>query len=324
MDFVEGISTMAGIGDPALKTGLAIYMYVCNRSMENKAFFSSDGDFLIVPQVGALEIKTEMGRIWVEPQEIAVIPRGIKFAVEVQGHCRGYIAELFAGHFRLPELGPIGANGLAQARDFMCPTAWFEDLGVSYKVVNKFCGELFEYTLPHSVFDTVAWHGTYYPFKYDLRNYNAMGTVTYDHPDPCIFTVLTCQSADPGTAVLDFVIFPPRWMVAEHTFRPPYYHRNTMTEFMGNIIGVYDAKKHGFLPGTASLHSCMAAHGPEAEVFRKGSTAELAPVRYPDNSLQFMFETCYMLRIAPWAVERIDDTYLQCWQGIEKLYVSRE
>lgn len=322
IDFVQGISTMAGIGDPALKSGLAIYMYSCNANMAQKAFYSSDGDFLIVPQVGTLEIRTEMGMIRVEPQEIVVVPRGIKFSVNVNGPSRGYISEIFSGHFYLPELGPIGANGLANSRDFLIPTASFEDIEAEFKVVNKFSGELFEYTLPHSVFDTVAWHGNYYPYKYDLRNYNAMGTVTYDHPDPCIFTVLTCQSPDPGTAVLDFVIFPPRWMVAEHTFRPPYYHRNTMTEFMGNIIGVYDAKTHGFIPGTASLHSCMAAHGPEAEVFHKGSNSELIPVRYPDNCLQFMFETCYMLKIAPWAVDNLDETYLNCWQGLEKTHLS--
>lgn len=322
VDFVQGISTMAGIGDPALKTGLAIYMYSCNKSMENKAFYSSDGDFLIVPQIGSLTLKTEMGRIHVDVQEIVVVPRGIKFSVCVEGPSRGYICEIFSGHLRLPELGPIGANGLANARDFLIPSAWFEDFEGNYAVVNKFSGELFEFTLNHSVFDTVAWHGTYYPFKYDLRNYNAMNTVTYDHPDPCIFTVLTCQSADPGTAVLDFVIFPPRWMVGEHTFRPPYYHRNTMTEFMGNIIGSYDAKSAGFTPGTASLHSCMTAHGPEASVFKKGSTMELNPVRYPNDHLQFMFETCFMLRLAPWALDRLDQNYLECWNGLDKLYVS--
>jgi homogentisate 1,2-dioxygenase len=322
VDFVQGISTMAGIGDPAQKSGLAIYMYSCNASMENKAFYSSDGDFLIVPEQGTLSVKTELGRLTVSAQEMLLIPRGIKFSVYVDSPCRGYISEVFSGHLRLPELGPIGANGLANARDFQCPTAWFEDLSVDFTVINKFSGELFEYRLPHSVFDTVAWHGTYYPLKYDLRHYNAMGTVTYDHPDPCIFTVLTCQSAEPGTAVLDFVIFPPRWMVAEHTFRPPYYHRNTMTEFMGNIVGSYDAKTVGFTPGTASLHSCMSAHGPEAAVFDKGTNAELAPVRYPDNHLQFMFETCYMLRLAPWAMERNDEEYLRCWGGLNKLHVS--
>ena len=322
IDFVSGISTMAGIGDPALKTGLAIYMYSCNKSMEKKAFYSSDGDFLIVPQVGKLEIKTEMGRINVEPQEIVVVPRGIKFSVAVEGNCRGYICENFGGHFKIPDLGPIGANGLANARDFLCPVAWYEDIEDEYTVVNKFSGELFEFTLPYSVFDTVAWHGNYYPYKYDLRHYNAMGSVTYDHPDPCIFTVLTSQSPDPGTAFLDFVIFPPRWVVAEHTFRPPYYHRNTMTEFMGNIIGTYDAKTKGFTPGTASLHSCMTAHGPEANIFNNASNTEMKPVRYPDNALQFMFETCFMLRIAPWSIENLDETYLECWQGIQKLYTS--
>ncbi|CAG9323489.1 unnamed protein product [Blepharisma stoltei] len=320
IDFVQGISTMGGIGDPTVKTGLAIYMYSCNTSMDNKAFYSADGDFLIVPQLGSLLIKTEMGRLSIEPQEIAVIPRGIKFAVYVQGDSRGYISEVFSGHFKIPDLGPIGANGLANPRDFYAPVAWYEDIDAEFTVVGKFGGELFQYTLPHSPFDVVAWHGNYTPYKYDLRNYNTMNTVSYDHADPCIFTVLTCQSLDPGTAVLDFVIFPPRWMVAEHTFRPPYYHRNTMTEFMGNIVGTYDAKTDGFVPGGASLHSCMSGHGPEAKVFEKGSTSKLEPVRYPDNNLQFMFETMFMLRIPSWALERerLDINYLECWKGLEK------
>jgi homogentisate 1,2-dioxygenase len=322
IDFIDGITTVAGVGDPALKTGLGIYMYSCNRSMENKAFYSSDGDFLIVPQVGSLLIKTEMGRIHVEPLEIVVIPRGIKFAVYTTQPSRGYIAETFAGHFTLPDVGPIGPNGLAQVRDFLAPTAWFEDLNADFIVINKFSGELFEYSLPHSVFDTVAWHGNYYPYKYDLRKFNVIGSVLYDHPDPSIFTVLSCLSNEPGTAVLDFVIFPPRWIVAEHTFRPPFFHRNTMTEFMGNIQGTYDAKTHGFTPGTATLHSCMAAHGPESSVFEKASNAELAPVRFPDGTLQFMFETCYMLKVAPWSLERLDTGYLDCWQGLEKLFKS--
>ena len=209
-DFVEGISTVAGIGDPSMKTGLAIYMYSCNKSMENKAFYSADGDFLIVPQSGSLLIKTEMGRLLVQPSEIVVIPRGIKFAVYVEENCRGYISESFSGHFKLPDLGPIGSNGLANPRDFLCPTAWFEDIQAEFIVIAKFSGGLFKYILPHSVFDTVAWHGNYFPYKYDLKTFNAMGTVTFDHPDPSIFTVLTCQSNEPGTAVLDFVIFPPR------------------------------------------------------------------------------------------------------------------
>lgn len=210
IDFVQGMTTYAGIGDPSLKTGLGIYMYSCSASMENKAFYSADGDLIIVPQVGKLSIKTELGRLTVEPQEIAVIPRGIKFAVYVEGASRGYVSEVFSGHFKIPDLGPIGANGLANPRDFQTPVAWYEDLDADFSVVSKFGGELFQYTLNHSVFDVVAWHGNYCPYKYDLRLYNAMNTVSFDHADPCIFTVLTIQSQEPGTAVLDFVIFPPR------------------------------------------------------------------------------------------------------------------
>jgi homogentisate 1,2-dioxygenase len=322
VDFIEGIMTMAGAGDPAFKSGLAIYMYSCNKSMQNKAFYSSDGDFLIVPQMGILHIKTEMGLLDVEPQEIVVIPRGIKFAVAVDGVSRGYICEIFSGHLKIPDLGPIGANGLANPRDFLCPTASYEDIEVPFKVDTKFGGKLFRYKLPHSIFDVVAWSGNYYPYKYDLRKFNTMGTVSFDHPDPCIFTVLTCQTLEPGVAVLDFVIFPPRWMVAEHTFRPPYYHRNTMTEFMGNIVGTYDAKTVGFLPGTASLHSCMAGHGPEAGVFEKASNAELVPVKYPDNHMQFMFETSYMLRLNKECLRFIDEDYVLCWQGLKKMHLG--
>jgi homogentisate 1,2-dioxygenase len=324
VDFVEGISTIAGVGDPLMKSGFAIYMYGCNANMTNKAFYSSDGDLLIVPQEGKLHLKTEMGLMEVEPCEIVVVPRGIKFSVEVEGPSRGYIAEVFSGHFKIPDLGPIGSNGLADPRHFLAPKAWFEDLDAEFIVVNKFGGEIFEHTTDHSQFDVVGWHGNYYPYKYDLRKYNTIGSISFDHPDPSIFTVLTCQTLEPGVAVLDFVIFPPRWMVAEHTFRPPYYHRNCMTEFMGNIKGSYDAKGRGFLPGSASLHSCMSAHGPDGEAFTKGSSAELRPVRYPDESLQFMFESSYLVKLPAFALTeaRLDLEYLDCWQGLRKLASS--
>jgi len=324
VDFIQGMVTMVGNGDPSMKSGLAVYMYSCNQSMNNKAFYSSDGDFIIVPQVGTLTIKTEMGIIEAEPMEIVVIPRGVKFSVEVSGNSRGYASETFSGHLKIPNLGPIGANGLANPRDFLVPVAWFEDKEQEHTIVNKYCGELFEYSLPHSVFDVVGWHGNYYPYKYDLRLFNAVNTVTFDHPDPSIFTVLTCQSLEPGVAVLDFVVFPPRWIVAEHTFRPPYFHRNTMNEFMGNIIGDYDAKEAGFTPGTASLHSCMSGHGPEVHVFEKASNEELKPTVNPPNTFQVMFESTYMLKVAPWAMEteKLDNEYLQVWQGFNKHFTD--
>jgi homogentisate 1,2-dioxygenase len=266
-------------------------VYTCNTSMENEAFFDSDGDILIVPQLGRLSIMTEFGLLEVEPWEFIVIQRGIKFAVSVEGESRGYYTEVFDGHFVIPDLGPIGTNGNANARDFEVPKAKYFDDETEMKVIQKYLGKFFQYTIPHNVFDIVAWHGNYYPYKYDCHHFNVMGSVSFDHPDPSIFTVLTCQTTDPGLAACDFAIFAPRWLTMENTFRPPYFHRNTMNEFMGNIAGSYDAKEKGFIPGAASLHSCMSAHGPEAEVVEKASTVDLKPQKVGEGCLAFMFET---------------------------------
>jgi len=369
VDFVQGLKLVCGSGDPSSKSGCAIYNYAMNKSMGNKAFYSSDGDFLIVPQEGALHIKTEFGKIDVQPREIVVIQRGIKFTVDLdlgvgssdsasEGGHRGYIVESFQGHFELPNLGPIGANGLANPRDFQSPVAWFEDAECSveapYEIVSKFQNKLFTMAAPSSPYNVVAWHGNYCPFKYDLRCFNTINTVSFDHIDPSIFTVLTVPTDEPGVAVIDFVIFPPRWMVATKTFRPPYYHRNCMSEYMGLIYGNYDAKaaagppptagvkaKPGFYPGGGSLHSCMTAHGPDAVSFAKASAAELAPV-YFDQGLAFMFESTYMFKIAPSALQRfqqeqeaheqaqaalvnadypqVQPDYAQCWQTLPKIF----
>lgn len=326
--FVQGLATFCGYGSPEAKSGLAIHMYGCNTSMSNQAMMNSDGDLLIVPQENPLHIRTEMGLLRVEPLEIVVIPRGIKFSVQLENEgraARGYICETYTGHFTIPDLGPVGANGCANPRDFLAPVAAYES-GSSQKfsIVNKFCGRLFESLQSHSCFDVVGWHGNYVPYKYDLRKFNAMGTVTFDHPDPSIFTVLTCQvPGDPGVAVADFVIFPPRWAVGEHTFRPPYYHRNCMSEYMGLIEGAYEAKDgQGFVPGGGSLHSCMSAHGPEAAVFQKASSCELKPQRVADGSMAFMFESTFMFRVAPWCLDTtdaaqslLDVDYWKCWEG---------
>lgn len=339
VDFIDGLVQICAAGDPALKEGLSVYNYAANKSMQNKAFYNSDGDFLIVPQQGSLSIRTEFGIIIVEPREIAVIQRGIKFAVSVSESCRGYILETYKGHFELPTLGPIGANGLANPRDFDTPTASFEDRDVeNYCLVNKYMGSLFEASMTHSPFDVVAWHGNYAPYKYDLRKFMTINSVSFDHPDPSIYTVLTCPSDEPGTAVADFVIFPPRWTVMDHTFRPPYYHRNCMTEYMGMIYGQYDAKKAGkggFQPGGASLHSCMSAHGPDRATFLAASAAPLQP-QYLGDGLAFMFETCYMLRLHPQAMTpaadhdtpktaslcppRLQARYADCWAPMPKLF----
>jgi len=323
LDFVQGLRTICGAGDPSLKNGLAIHIYLANISMQNKSFYNADGDLLIVPQQGQLDIRTEFGCLEVSPGEICVIPRGIQFSVTLEEPSRGYVLEVYNGHFRLPDLGPIGANGLANPRDFLYPMASFEDRECIFTVMSKFCGHLFAHERDHSPFNVVAWHGNYAPFKYDLSLFCAMNTVTFDHPDPSIFTVLTCPSNEPGVAIADFVIFPPRWTVGEHTFRPPYFHRNCMSEFMGLIRGVYEAKQEGFLPGGASLHSCGSAHGPDTETFEKHSHSELKPVQIPESTLAFMFETTFIMRVTSFAQNHaLDDNYWQCWQGLKSHFQS--
>jgi len=319
VDFIQGLKTYCGAGTPQMKSGCVVHYYLCNTSMKDKAFYNADGDFLIVPQQGTLDIWTEFGKLWVPPGEICVIQRGIVFAVNVSENCRGYICEVFDGHFQLPDLGPIGANGLANPRDFQTPVAWFDRRETDFKKQFKFGGKLFETKLNHSPFNVVAWHGNYAPYKYDLAKFISINSVSKDHLDPSIFTVLTCPTAKPGIAACDFVIFPPRWMVAEETFRPPYFHRNLMSEFMGLIRGVYDAKEGGgFVPGGASLHSCMMPHGPDAETTRKASDAKLEPVRYPDTTMAFMFESSYIFNVTPLAQNSParQTHYNDCWQGI--------
>ncbi|CAH1400771.1 unnamed protein product [Nezara viridula] len=321
VDFVEGIYTVCGAGDPRLRVGLAIHIYLANTSMKNKAFYNSDGDFLIVPQLGTLDIKTEFGRLIVEPNEICVIPQGIKFSVDLNGASRGYILEVFGSHFSLPELGPIGANGLAYAKHFEYPTARYEEIEEKYMIFTKYQGSLFAALQSHSPFDVVAWQGNYAPYKYNLERFMTINTVSYDHCDPSIFTVLTCQSQKPGTALADFVIFPPRWAVAEHTFRPPYYHRNCMSEFMGLIQGGYEAKEDGFLPGGASLHSIMTPHGPDSVCFDSASSADLKPTKIAIGDMAFMFESCMGLSLTEWgevSCSAIDEDYNKCWQDLKK------
>ncbi|KDO30165.1 homogentisate 1,2-dioxygenase [Saprolegnia parasitica CBS 223.65] len=322
VDFIQGWKTMSGAGDPSLKTGMAVHMYAANSSMGDKCFYNSDGDLLIVPQEGALKITTEMGKLLVSPHEICVIQRGIRFTVDLDGPARGYILEVYNRHFILPDLGPIGANGLANPRDFEHPVAWYEDRDVEYTVVTKFAGKMFLAGMQFSPFNVVAWHGNYVPYKYNLDHFCTMNSVNYDHPDPSIYTVLTCQTDEPGVAVADFVIFPPRWMVQEKTFRPPYYHRNHMSEFMGMVYGHYDAKAEGgFVPGGASLHSVHTAHGPDAETFLAASKADLKPVHFT-GGLAFMFESTYLLKVTDYALTcpQLEKDYYKCWQPLPKLF----
>ena len=321
-DFVDGLVTMAGNGDAGGRIGVGVHVYLTNRSMDERYFANADGEMLIVPQQGRLALPTEMGLIEIGPGEIAVIPRGIKFRVQLlDGAARGYVCEIYGAPLRLPELGPLGANGLANPRDFLNPVAAFEDRQARVQVVAKFEGNLWATDYDHSPLDVVAWHGNYAPYKYDLARFNAMGTVSFDHPDPSIYTVLTSPSETPGTANADFVIFPPRWLVAEDTFRPPWFHRNVMSEFMGLVHGVYDAKAEGFLPGGASLHNCMAGHGPDAATFAAASKTELKPHKIEDT-LAFMVETRLAFRPTRFAMETpaLQRDYDACWQGFTKMF----
>jgi homogentisate 1,2-dioxygenase len=321
-DFVDGLRTICGNGDASMTSGMRSYVYAANRSMTGRFFYDADGELLVVPQLGALTIRTELGVLEVAPCEIAVIQRGIRFSVELQGaEARGYVCENFGALLRPPDLGPIGSNGLANSRDFLTPVAAFEEREGEFELVAKFGGALWRARIDHSPLDVVAWHGNYAPYKYDLKRFNTINSVSFDHPDPSIFTVLTSPSEIPGTANIDFVIFPPRWMVAEHTFRPPYFHRNIMNEYMGLIFGVYDAKVEGFEPGGGSLHNCMSAHGPDAATYEAASTAKLEP-RYLDDTLAFMFETRFVLRPSTLAMEapQLQRDYWTCWQGLQKLF----
>jgi len=290
-DFIDGIFTVGGNGDTMTHAGVGIHFYRANTSMQRRYLVDADGELLIVPQHGELLLHTEFGLLRVQPQEIAVIPRGVRFRVELTGStARGYICENYGAHLALPERGPIGANGLANERDFQFPVAAFEESGETCQVVQKFGGHLWAADYDHSPLDVVAWHGNYAPYKYDLRRFMVIGTISYDHPDPSIFTVLTSPTDTPGLANMDLVIFPPRWLVGENTFRPPWFHRNIMSEFMGLIHGEYDAKAEGFLPGGASLHNTFTSHGPDAATYDIASTVELAPHKV-DDTLAFMFET---------------------------------
>ena len=321
-DFIDGLTTMGGGGDVAAYSGYAIHIYRANRSMGTRVFYNADGELLIVPQQGRLAVVTELGKLDVAPGEICVMPRGLKFKVDLpDGAARGYICENYGALLRLPELGPIGSNGLANARDFLSPLAAYDDSSAPHQLVAKFQGNLWACDLNHSPLDVVAWHGNYVPYKYDLALFNVLGTVSFDHPDPSIFTVLTSPTDTVGTANVDFVIFPPRWMVSEHTFRPPWFHRNAMNEFMGLIHGTYDAKAEGFTPGGASLHNCMSAHGPDVATFERASAIELKPHKI-DGSLAFMFETKFVCRPTRFALETpaLQNDYDACWQGFKNQF----
>jgi homogentisate 1,2-dioxygenase len=323
-DFIDGLITIGGNGDAGAQIGMGIHLYLANRSMTRRAFYNVDGEMLVVPQAGRLRVVTELGVLEVAPREICVLPRGIRFSIELpDGTARGYVCENYGASLRLPELGPIGSNGLANARDFLAPVAAFQDVSERWDLVAKFAGNLWSAPIEHSPFDVVAWHGNHVPYKYDLANFMVIGTVSFDHPDPSIYTVLTSPSETQGVANIDFVIFPPRWLVGEDTFRPPWYHRNTMSEYMGLVLGAYDAKAEGFVPGGGSLHNAWSAHGPDADTFERASAASLAPHKL-ENTMAFMFETRYIVRPTRHAIEspQLQSDYTGCWNGLQRHFTG--
>ncbi|MET8474506.1 homogentisate 1,2-dioxygenase [Streptomyces sp. NPDC006422] len=319
-DWLAGLWTLGGNGDATQRSGMAVHLYHANSPMTGRVFSDADGELLIVPEHGGLLLRTEFGVLAADPGEVALIPRGVRFRVELlDDTARGYVCENYGAPFQLPDLGPIGANGLANARDFRAPVAAYEDTDEPVEVVSKFCGNLWTATYDHSPLDVVAWHGNHVPYVYDLRRFNVIGSISYDHPDPSIFTVLTSPSDTPGLAGVDFVVFAPRWLVGEDTFRPPYFHRNVMSEYMGLIEGAYDAKAEGFVPGGGSLHNMMSAHGPDRDTFEKASAAELKPQKV-DDGLAFMFETRWPVTLAPQAATagHLQRGYDDVWRGLER------
>jgi homogentisate 1,2-dioxygenase len=324
LTLLSGLRTMTTAGDVNTQAGMAAHVYLITQSMQNEYFYNADAEMLVVPQLGQVRFFTEFGRIEVAPGEICVIPRGVKFKAELlAGPARGYLCENYGAKFTMPDRGPIGANCLANARDFKTPTAAFEEREEPARLTVKWCGSFNVAEIEHSPLDVVAWHGNYAPYKYDLRHFSPVGAIAFDHPDPSIFTVLTAPSETAGTANVDFVIFPERWAVAEHTFRPPWYHMNIMSEFMGLIYGIYDAKPEGFVPGGMSLHNCMLPHGPDKAAYDQATKSELKPVKLK-NTLAFMFETRFPQHLTKFAaeLETLQEDYADCWTPLEKHFTG--
>jgi len=321
LSFIEGMRTITTAGDAASRAGIAAHVYLATRSMVDEYFYDADGELVIVLQEGGLHIRTEFGAIDAVPGEVVVVPRGVKISVELSGSAaRGYVCENYGGALALPERGPIGANCLANPRDFQTPQAAYEDKEAASVMYVKWGGSLWTTDIGQSPLDVVAWHGNYAPYKYDLRRFSPIGPILFDHADPSIFTVLTSPSETPGTANLDFVIFPERWLVAEDTFRPPWYHLNIMSEFMGLIYGVYDAKTGGgFAPGGISLHNSMLPHGPDMSAFERARGAALAPHKL-EGTMAFMFETRFPQRVTAYAagLAELQQDYMACWGDLKK------
>ncbi|WP_378942948.1 homogentisate 1,2-dioxygenase [Paracoccus sp. R86501] len=322
LTWLTGMRTMTTAGDVNTQTGMASHVYLVTQSMWDAYFYSADGELLVVPQEGRLRFATELGVLEIGPQEIAIIPRGLVYRVEVlEGPARGFVCENYGQKFTLPGRGPIGANCMANRRDFKTPVAAYEDREVPSTLTVKWCGQFHQCDIAQSPLDVVAWHGNYAPVKYDLRTYCPVGAILFDHPDPSIYTVLTAPSGIEGTANIDFVLFRDRWNVAENTFRPPWYHKNVMSELMGNIHGQYDAKPKGFVPGGISLHNCMLPHGPDRAAFEAASNADLAPQKL-ENTMSFMFETRFPQHLTEFAAHSapLQDDYVECWYGLDRKF----
>lgn len=323
-----GIDFVSGTHRLLESEGCNVYLYAMAESMRDRFFMNSDGEFLFIPETGTLRLATELGTLTVPPLHIAVIPQGLKFRVEIEGSgsARGYLVENLGSQFRLPELGPIGSNGLAYPEHFETPSAQFEDREGSARLVNKFDDTLWECALGHSPLDVVGWQGNLAPYRYDTMKFQTVGSITFDHPDPSIFTCLTSPSDTPGVANCDFVLFAPRWLVQENTFRPPWFHRNVMSEYMGLIHGVYDSKiGGGFVPGGGSLHNRFSAHGPDASTYERGSSGDLKPHKL-ETTMSFMAETRHLFRPTSFALKLstegglLQPDYLECWASIKKAW----
>ena len=322
LNWITGMRTMTTAGDVNTQVGMAAHIYLVNTSMIDDYFYSADSELLVVPQEGSLRFHTELGIIDLEPKEIGLLPRGLLYRVEViNGPCRGFVCENYGQKFEMPNRGPIGANCLANRRDFKTPVAAFEDRETPSTVTIKWCGQFHKTEIEHSPLDVVAWHGNYAPCKYNLKNFCPVGSILFDHPDPSIYTVLSAPSGIFGTANIDFVLFRERWQVAENTFRPPWYHKNVMSELMGNIYGQYEAKPEGFVPGGTSLHNMMLPHGPDNDAFERASNSELKPTKM-ENTMSFMFETRFPQHLTNFAAKLapLQDNYIDCWQDITKKF----
>jgi len=312
--WLAGITTVVTNGNAHLHVGGAIHTYGFGASTElAPVFVNTDAEMLFVPQLGRVELQTELGPLAVEPGHIGVVPRGIKVRVSTAAKlASGWLHENYGQAFTLPDPGITGPNTSALARDFVYPSAQPED-DAPTAIIVKTGGRFLATSIDRTPLDVVAWRGNYAPYRYDLRQFSPLGAVLFDHPDPSLGTVLTSPSDLVGTANVDLVVFRERWVVAEDTFRPPWFHSNTMSEFMGLIDGSYDAKP-GQAPGSMTLHNQHLPHGPATTAFEAASAAELMPQRL-EPTLAFMLESRYVWQPTQWAAttDRLDVDYDACW-----------